>query len=169
MIHGWATHSRLKRTATHHFRLNSCWIVFVSVTPSLKISGGDKCGVRWHFSPLYHEMCYACWGQAKARLSKEASGRRSSAAHLKATLVRSTREHHLKHSNPVSGGSPREWWMMFLSSSRQPHILPSPWCGCVALYWPRLVLPLLFTVQDLRIEQLRGKYNLTVRSLPFYC
>lgn len=102
--YGWATHWKLN-VIKHYFRLNCGWIVFVPVIHPQKTSGGDKCAVWWHFSPLYHEMCNVCWGQAKARLSAEASGRHSSAAHLRATLVQSTREHHLKHSNPASAAS----------------------------------------------------------------
>lgn len=58
------------------------------------------------FSPLDRETCSVCRGRAKARLSAEASRRRSSAAPPRATLARSTRERHLKDSRPGSGVGP---------------------------------------------------------------
>lgn len=62
---------------------------------------GESRGDNWQrdvmfFSPQHHGTDSLSWGPARARLIVEESDRRSSTAPLRATLVQSTQEHHLR-------------------------------------------------------------------------
>lgn len=55
-------------------------------------------------SPQHRGTRSFCRGPGRVRLSEEESDLRSSAAPLRATLVRSTQEHHLEKDKAASGG-----------------------------------------------------------------